>query len=138
MDEQYFLYFEDLDWGHRAQKTCGVGYAHRSVVPHKGGTTIGSAASHSRASAFSVYLDFRNRVNFVRQHYPSWMLWTLLILLARSLEYGLAGAFGNMRMAREGLKAGIRGETGRPDRLFEFDGAKPRLRGTSKVAAEAR
>jgi len=138
MDEQYFLYFEDLDWGYRAQKTCGVGYAHRSVVPHKGGTTIGSAASHSKVSALSVYLDFRNRVNFVRQHYPSWMLWTLLILLARSLEYGLVGAFGNMRMALKGLKAGIRGETGRPDRLIEFNGAKPRLSGTSKVAAEAR
>jgi GT2 family glycosyltransferase len=138
MDEQYFLYFEDLDWGHRAQETCGVGYAHRSVVPHKGGTTIGSAASHSKASAFSVYLDFRNRVNFVRQHYPFWIPWTLLILLARSLEYGLSGAFGNMRIALKGLKAGIRGETGRPDHLFEFNGAKPRLRDTSKASAEAR
>jgi N-acetylglucosaminyl-diphospho-decaprenol L-rhamnosyltransferase len=138
MDEQYFLYFEDLDWGHRAQNACGVGYAHRSVVPHKGGTTIGSAASHSKASTLSVYLDFRNRVNFVRQHYPSWMLWTVLILLVRSLEYGLAGAFGNMRVALKGLRAGIRGETGRPDRLFEFNGAKPRLRGTSKVSAQAR
>jgi N-acetylglucosaminyl-diphospho-decaprenol L-rhamnosyltransferase len=128
MPEQYFLYFEDLDWGRQAIQSCGVGYAHRSIVVHVGGTTIGSASSRSKASEFSVFLDFRNRIQFVRQHYHSWMAWTVLVLVVRSAEYGMVGAFANMTAAFLGIKAGIANETGRPDRLFEFESGKPRLR----------
>jgi GT2 family glycosyltransferase len=128
MDERYFLYFEDLDWGYRAKNFGGVGYAHRSVVPHRGGTTIGSARSRRAASQLSVYLEFRNRVLFVRQHHRSWLAWTLLILSVRSLEYGLAGSFANMRAAIVGLKAALVHETGRPDHVFKFD------RNISKIA----
>ena len=38
MDESYFLFFEDLDWGLRA-KACGLGYASASIVRHQRGTT---------------------------------------------------------------------------------------------------
>jgi N-acetylglucosaminyl-diphospho-decaprenol L-rhamnosyltransferase len=132
MPEQYFLYFEDLDWGRQAIEGCGVGYAHRSIVVHIGGTTIGSASGRSKASEFSVFLDFRNRIHFVRRNYHSWMAWTVLVLVIRSLEYGMVGAFANMSAAFLGIKAGIAGETGRPDRLFEFEGGKPRLRKTPR------
>jgi hypothetical protein len=37
MDERYFLHFEDLDWGLRAKRSEKIGYAHNSVVPHRGG-----------------------------------------------------------------------------------------------------
>ena len=128
MDEQYFLYFEDLDWGYRAKNSCGIGYAHGSVVAHHGGTTIGSGSGRATASPLSVYLEFRNRVNFVRQHHRSWMTWTLLILVFRSLEYAMVGAFINVRAALMGLKAGAAGETGRPDSVFDFHGGAPNLR----------
>jgi N-acetylglucosaminyl-diphospho-decaprenol L-rhamnosyltransferase len=138
MDEEYFLYFEDLDWGYRAKKTCGIGYAHRSIVPHKGGTTIGSGRTRSTTSAFSVYLDFRNRINFVRKCHHSWITWTVLVLSVRSIEYGIVGAFVNMHIALRGLKAGLAGETGRPDRLFEFIGDRPGIRSTPKGLAGGR
>jgi N-acetylglucosaminyl-diphospho-decaprenol L-rhamnosyltransferase len=128
MDERYFLYFEDLDWGYRAKHYCGVGYAHKSVVYHRGGTTIGSAPTRAGHSSFSAYLEFRNTVNFVRRHHRSWMLWTLLVLVWRSCRYGMAGSFVNLRTALAGLKAGIAGETGRPDRVFIFTGVTPSLR----------
>jgi GT2 family glycosyltransferase/peptidoglycan/xylan/chitin deacetylase (PgdA/CDA1 family) len=134
MDERYFLYFEDLDWGYRAKKFCGVGYAHRSVVPHQGGTTIGSARSRSEASPLSVYLEFRNRLLFVRRHHRSWTTWTLAVLIVRSLEYGTVGAFDNMCVALRGLKAGLAGETGRPDCIFNFDGGAPRFRERQTLA----
>ncbi len=137
MDERYFLYFEDLEWGYRAKRGCGIGYAHSSVVPHRGGTTIGSGRTRSAASPFSVYLDFRNRVLFVRQHYRNWIAWTFIMLLARSLEYGMVGAFGNMCVALAGLRAGLAGETGRPDRLFEFAEGPPRLRQKAALAHTA-
>jgi GT2 family glycosyltransferase len=115
MDERYFLYFEDLEWGLRAKQQCGVGYAWRSVVPHRGGTTIGTAGTRAGRSPLSVYLEFRNRILFVGQRYPAWFVWTVLVLLVRALEYGLAGSWTNMRMAYRGVAAGLAGEIGRPD-----------------------
>jgi GT2 family glycosyltransferase len=59
MDESFFLYWEEVDWAVRAKAACGVGYAHKSVVPHVMGTTTGSAGSRAKRSAFSVYLGHR-------------------------------------------------------------------------------
>jgi peptidoglycan/xylan/chitin deacetylase (PgdA/CDA1 family) len=134
MDERYFLYFEDLDWGYRARNSCGIGCANMSIVPHHHGTTIGSASTRSAASELSIYLEFRNRLHFVRQHHRSWLAWTTLILVARSFEYCAVGAFKNTRAALGGLSAGIVGETGRPDGLFDFYGRTPMSRKTFRLA----
>jgi N-acetylglucosaminyl-diphospho-decaprenol L-rhamnosyltransferase len=128
MDTDYFLFFEDLDWGYRAKPVCGVGYAHKSIVVHKGGTTIGSGTSRATASPLAVYLEFRNRVIFVRKHHPFSVGWTVFVLALRSLEYTAVGAFKNFYAAVLGLKAGIMGEVGRPDRQFDFDGGRPTFR----------
>jgi len=118
MDEQFFLYFEDLDWGLRAKAACGVGYAFQSIVPHEGGSTIGSGRDRASRSKLSVYLDFRNRLLFVRKHFPAWYLWTILVCVARAGEFLLIGKFVNFDAALSGVIAGVRGETGRPSRLF--------------------
>ncbi|HLZ83801.1 MAG TPA: glycosyltransferase family 2 protein [Caulobacteraceae bacterium] len=118
MDERYFLYFEDLDWGLRAKASCGIGYAYNSVVPHIGGRSIGSAPARAARSRLSVYLDFRNRLIFVRHHYSGWFLWTVAVSLLRAFEYLLVGAVGNFRIALRGTLAGLRGETGRPDAIM--------------------
>ncbi len=118
LDEAYFLYFEDLDWGIRAKKACGLGYAYNSVVPHRGGTTIGSASTRKLRSELAVYLDFRNRLLFARRQYPGWYPWTVAMVLARTGEFLAVGALRNFRAALAGWSAGVRGETGRPDHLL--------------------
>jgi GT2 family glycosyltransferase len=111
MDESYFLFFEDLDWGLRA-KACGLGYASDSVVWHKRGTTTGSAKNAANIPVFSVYLEHRNAIHFVRKHFP----WTLPTRIIVSLLY--AGRFlinrapNNFLAAFQGMLAGLRGETG--------------------------
>jgi GT2 family glycosyltransferase len=117
MDERYFLYFEDLDWGYRAKNRCGVGYAHGSIVRHQGGTTIGSAPTRALTSPLSVYLEFRNRIHFVRQHHVAWLPWTVALLFLRATEYGMVGAIGNMLAAFKGILAALTGETGKPERI---------------------
>jgi GT2 family glycosyltransferase len=119
MDERYFLYFEDLDWGLHARATHGVGYAYQSVVPHAGGTTIGSASGRASRSPLAVYLDFRNRLLFVRKNYPGWYPWTVAMVLARSAEFLAVGSWRNFRAALSGWRAGVAGETGRPDWLLK-------------------
>jgi GT2 family glycosyltransferase len=115
MDERYFLYFEDIDWGLRARSCCGVGYADDSVVHHAGGTTMGSAGGHATRSKLAVYLEFRNRLLFVRSRFPAWYFWTIAVSILRSGQLLGAGAYGNFVTALRGIIAGLRGEEGRPD-----------------------
>ncbi len=118
MDDRYFLFFEDLDWGLRAKASCGVGYAYDSVVPHIGGTSIGSGKRMADRSRLAVYLEFRNRILFVRWNFPGWLAWTVFMAALQSGRLLLAGALGNFAAAWSGLGAGLAGETGRPDRLI--------------------
>ena len=96
MDERYFLYFEDLDWGLRAKRQGMIGHAHRSVVVHDGGTTIGGGRSRRGNSSLAVYLEFRNRLLFTRDHFPKWVAWTLLMEIVEIMEYARIGSFHNI------------------------------------------
>jgi len=113
MDESYFLFFEDLDWGVRAKK-LGLGYARASIVVHQRGTTTGSAGPPTALSKLAIYLDHRNAILFVCRHYP----WTLpirvLFSLASAMRFLATGAPANFIAVLEGMAAGLRGETGRP------------------------
>jgi N-acetylglucosaminyl-diphospho-decaprenol L-rhamnosyltransferase len=116
-DERYFLYFEDLDWGIRTQRAgFRIGYANDSVVIHRCGTSIGSSVRGSLGSALATYLEFRNRLLFVRTHYHRWLLWTFLMSHFYALRLLPKGGFG---LACKGIWAGLRGEVGRPDGLVE-------------------
>jgi GT2 family glycosyltransferase len=114
MEERYFLYCEDLEWGLRAKQTENIGYAFDAVVYHKGGTTIGGG-SVLNASEFATYLGFRNRLLFVYSNFPAWVAWTIVMLLIRALELGVRGRLGNLRAAVRGTFDGLLGRDGRPD-----------------------
>ena len=114
MEERYFLYCEDLDWGLRAKRIGEIGYAFDAVVYHKGGTTIGSGPKHT-ISEFATYLNFRNRVLFVYFNFPAWVPWTVAVSLLRALEFGVRGRIGNMRASARGVWDGLLGRDGRPD-----------------------
>ena len=113
MDESYFLFFEDLDWGVRA-KSLGLGYASASIVAHKRGTATGSARSLAAMPKLSVYLQQRNGIHFVRRHFP----WSLPLRIVISYLYAarflLSGATLNFFAALKGVAAGLRGEVGKP------------------------
>jgi N-acetylglucosaminyl-diphospho-decaprenol L-rhamnosyltransferase len=126
MDERYFLFFEDLDWGMRAKKACGLGYADNSVVRHEGGTTIGSAGTRKEKSGLAVFLEFRNRILFVKQRCPSWYVWTITILSLRALEYGAVGSLKNLLMAYKGIVAGWAGQFGCPEQLIRIHSDRDR------------
>lgn len=115
MDESYWLYWEDLDWGVRAKAACGIGYAHNSVVPHIGGTSSGASGKRAKRSVAFVYLGNRNKLRFVRKHHPGWFAWTVLVSFLRTSEYLAAGSTRNFGAAIRGLLAGLRDEKGRPE-----------------------
>jgi N-acetylglucosaminyl-diphospho-decaprenol L-rhamnosyltransferase len=131
LDERYFLFFEDFDWGTRARRAgFRVGYAHSSVVIHAGGNSIGTPSHGAIGSPLAVYLGFRNRLLFVRTHHPLWWTWTVLVSCLHSIRLVRRRGFGP---AISGLFAGLRGETGRPEELL----AKHQVRGSRPQSTSA-
>lgn len=125
MDERYFLFFEDLEWGCRAKAVGSIGYAHRSVVPHTGGSTVRSAGPRAERSPLAVYLEFRNRILFVRARHPAWLPWTTLMQAVHASMFGFSGSIANVRAAIQGLLAGLRGEVGRPNQFSDHESDGP-------------
>jgi N-acetylglucosaminyl-diphospho-decaprenol L-rhamnosyltransferase len=113
MDERFFLFYEDADWSIRA-KQHGLGYAPDSIVPHRGGTTIGSARLRAERSRLSVYLGSRNHLHFVRMHWHRYFPVAILLGCVEAITYLFALSPKNFKAAVDGLWAGMKGETGMP------------------------
>ena len=75
--EDYFLYFEELDWILRGkQKGWGIGYSWKSKVYHKEGATMGSNADGKLRSEQADYYTFKNRIVFTKKFFPKY-IWTV-------------------------------------------------------------
>ena len=70
MAEDYFLYFEEIDWVSRGQGRYSLAYAPKSIVYHKVGMSIGTATNPLRKSYQCDYYTLRNRLLFTRRFYP--------------------------------------------------------------------
>lgn len=108
MKEEYFLYFEEIEWAAGAKGQFQLAYAPRSVVYHKEGA---STASHrqSPTSALSEFYVMRNRVLFTRRYHPLGLLSVLgaismsvlkrlMIFRWTSLRAVIRGAFQGLTM----------------------------------------
>ena len=66
MAENYFLYYEETDWGERMkQMGLKIGVCTLSKITHK------TSASVSRVSDCKLYFTTRNRILFARKHFPA-------------------------------------------------------------------
>jgi GT2 family glycosyltransferase len=73
MAEDYFLYFEEMDWVMRARARFRLGFSPQSIVYHKEGESIGSHKNRNLRSAMTDYYQARNRLIFTRRYLP-WLL----------------------------------------------------------------
>ena len=84
MAEDYFLYFEEIDWAvrnrRRKDRAFETGFAHGATVFHKAGRSIGSGSARAKRSAFADYWLARSRLKFTWRHYI-W-LWPLHWLIS--------------------------------------------------------
>ncbi|MDP2006727.1 MAG: glycosyltransferase family 2 protein [Rubrivivax sp.] len=113
LSEDYFLYFEEMDWAARAAGLGGagprwrLGWAPRSVVFHKEGASIGTAAAGG--SPLSLYYLFRNRQRFAWRFHRAFVpavftatLWDVFKLAARARWPQAAAALrGSLQLARQ-------------------------------------
>ncbi len=71
LNEEYFLYYEEIDWATRAKGKFKVGFAPESIVYHKEGASIGGKqALPAEKSRKSDYYQIKNRLKFTASFYP--------------------------------------------------------------------
>lgn len=79
MCEEYFLYFEEIDWALRGKKEkWQIGYCWDSTVYHKTGATIGSNFKIKERSELADYYGLKNKITFTRKFYPK-CLWSVYL-----------------------------------------------------------
>jgi len=85
MSEEYFLYYEELDWALRARGRFSLAYAQNSLVFHKVGATIGSSNRAVYRSLLSDYYLMGNRLKITAKFFPSCRFTVRIMLGLESL-----------------------------------------------------
>lgn len=71
ISEDYFLYYEELDWALRGKDKFRLGYADKSLVYHKEGASVkGDNLTLNKKSRLSDYYQIKNRLKFTWKFYP--------------------------------------------------------------------
>ncbi len=91
ISEDYFLYFEEVDWAVRAKGRFSLGYAPESIVYHKVGASIGTSSNPAKKSLTCDYYNIRNRIRFTKQYHPAALPTVYLVLLLEALVRLLCG-----------------------------------------------
>lgn len=87
MEDQYFLYYEEIDWVIRGEKKYKLTYAPKSIVYHKEGSSIGSKTINRTApSLLSEFYMGRNKLLFMRKHYPHRILIAYLVVFLQAIN----------------------------------------------------
>jgi len=71
LSEDYFLYYEEIDWGIQAQPHFSLGFAPESIVYHKeGASTKATNRRKNNKSHLSDYYLVKNRFKLTLKFYP--------------------------------------------------------------------
>ena len=98
LSEEYFLFFEELDWAMRARAGWRLGYAPRSVVFHKEGASNGGSSSGRGKSRLADYHFMRNRIVFTRKYFPHRLPTVYLALGVAAARRAARGEWSRARM----------------------------------------
>lgn len=104
MDEDFFLYYEELDWGERVRKSgFEIWVEPRARVYHKESLTVGKLGS------LKTYYLNRNRVWFMRRNYGGWKIAAFYLFLflvtipKNTLQMMLKGEKDNLKAFWRGI-----------------------------------
>src|SRR5699024_601070 len=78
LNEDYFLYFEELDWAMRAKQKFSLGFCPQSIVYHKEGASTGADLQKRSRSKQSDYYQLKNRLKFTCNFFPFFLPCTYL------------------------------------------------------------
>ncbi|WP_183612909.1 glycosyltransferase family 2 protein [Novosphingobium hassiacum] len=101
MVEDYFIYYEEVDWAFR-RGALPLRQVPEAVILHDGGTVIGSGSLNRLPSPFSTYFNSRNRIRFVRRFMPTALPLAYAFILLQSLRNVKRGALPQAKAALAG------------------------------------
>lgn len=91
MSEDYFLYFEEMDWSARDRGRHRIGYAPDCRVYHKhGGSTGGSSANTKPSKTLLIYSGV-NRIFFTRRFYKPYLPLVMAAVAVDCVKLALKG-----------------------------------------------
>lgn len=89
MQEDYFLYYEEIDWALRGRERFKLGYAADSHVFHKSGAT-----SSKVRPTFTTRLYYRNRIRFIGRFFPQHLGTARRGMVGELVRFTLKGQWG--------------------------------------------
>ncbi len=90
MKDDYFLYYEEVDWAMR-RGDLPLAYCEGFLIYHRAGTSIGSPTLARFASPFSLYFKHRNRMRFLRRFKPASLITGYAYSIAKVAQILLRG-----------------------------------------------
>jgi hypothetical protein len=119
MNEEYFMYFDEIDYSVKAIKYFKLYYTPYSKIYHKAGAGI----TWKDFSAFYYYYFTRNRINFYRNFSILWQIYSIiysilisilktLVIYTRNKDSELKKKNGKVKAIWKGLIDGINGVRG--------------------------
>jgi GT2 family glycosyltransferase len=91
MNEELYLYFDEMDWTIRMGSLFKNGYEPLSIVYHKLGGTLGGTMR--KPSRHRIYYMTLNRILFTRTHFPRSLPSVVAAILAQAAKNALRGRF---------------------------------------------
>jgi hypothetical protein len=104
--EEYFLYYEEVDWALR-RGPLPLAVVAEAIVYHRAGSSIGSATLERSASAFSIYFKSRSRMKFIRRWFPFALTTTLLYSFAKMAQLTSRGEGQAAKAMWDGTKGSL-------------------------------
>lgn len=93
MQEDYFLYYEEMDWAMRSQARFKFAYAPQSLIYHKSGNSSSKAMP-----LFTANLYYRNRIRFMSRFFPQFLGAAKRNLMDALLRATLKGHWSEARL----------------------------------------
>ncbi|MBI1910222.1 MAG: glycosyltransferase family 2 protein [Deltaproteobacteria bacterium] len=99
MNEDYFAYYEELDWMLNAKNKHEIGYAPESLVYHKEGISLGGTRRKRKDKSFlSDYFTVRSRFIFTMKFYPYCLPTVLFTTFVKLCVFALRRQWDRIQM----------------------------------------
>lgn len=91
MNEEYFLYNEELDWASRSRAKYKPGYAPDAIVYHKEGSSVGTETIGRRGSRLSEFYLAKSKLKYTWKYHPLCFTSVWLVVLLRAIKLVVCG-----------------------------------------------
>lgn len=109
LNEQYFAYFEDVEWSMRFRKAgFGIVLAEKAVIYHEAGASSKKTHSEGTLSPQVFYFNVRNQFLLLRsQNLPVGIVYHFFRFLAWGGYFLVRGRFKKMKSVFKGIRDGL-------------------------------